>query len=44
GRVMLGERLLEPGDAARLLDEGGRDVTAEEDSQLVAWAFRAPAP
>lgn len=40
GRAMLGERLLEPGDAARLLDEGGRGVTAEDDTQLVVWAFR----
>lgn len=40
GHLMLGERLLEPGDAARLLDEGGRGVTAEDDTQLVVWAFR----
>jgi redox-sensitive bicupin YhaK (pirin superfamily) len=39
GSAMLGERLLEPGDAARLLDEGGRPVTAEADCQLVVWAF-----
>ena len=43
GRAMLGERLLEPGDAARLVDEGGRHVTAEEDTELVAWAFRESA-
>lgn len=42
GGVLLGERLLRPGDAARLLDEGGREVTAEEDTQLVVWGFAAP--
>jgi redox-sensitive bicupin YhaK (pirin superfamily) len=40
GRVMLGERLLEQGDAARLVDEGGRRVTAETDTHLVVWSFR----
>lgn len=40
GQAMLGERLLEPGDTARLVGEGGRPVTAEEDSQLVVWGFR----
>ena len=46
GRVLLGERTLAPGDAARMLDEGGRDVVAEEDSQLVVWGFapRGSAP
>jgi redox-sensitive bicupin YhaK (pirin superfamily) len=38
GRAMLGERLLGPGDTARLVDEGGRAVTAEEDTQLVVWS------
>ena len=42
GHVMLGERLLEPGDAARLRDEPGRPVTAEADSQLVVWSFSRP--
>ena len=41
GRVLLGERTLAPGDAARMLDEGGREVAAEEDSQLVVWGFAA---
>ena len=41
GEVMLGERLLEPGDAARLLDEGERPVLAESDSHLVVWSFPA---
>jgi quercetin 2,3-dioxygenase len=40
GEVMLGERLLEPDDAARLSHEPGRPVTAETDGQLVVWAFR----
>jgi hypothetical protein len=39
GCAMLGERRLDAGDAARLLDEGGRAVTAEEDSHLVVWSF-----
>jgi redox-sensitive bicupin YhaK (pirin superfamily) len=42
GRVQLGERTLAPGDVARMLDEGGREVVAEEDAQLVAWAFTSP--
>jgi hypothetical protein len=37
---MLGERLLEEGDAARLVDEGGRPVSAEVDSHVVVWGFR----
>jgi redox-sensitive bicupin YhaK (pirin superfamily) len=40
GRVMLGERLLVQGDAARLRDEPGRPVTAETDTQLAVWSFR----
>lgn len=39
GRVQLGERSLAPGDAARLVDEGGREVRAEDDSHLVVWSF-----
>ncbi|MBV9832471.1 MAG: pirin family protein [Marmoricola sp.] len=41
GTAMLGERLLEPGDAARLLDEGGRPLTVETDAELVVWSFAA---
>jgi quercetin 2,3-dioxygenase len=41
GQAMLGERLLEPEDAARLRDESGRPIIAETDAQLVVWAFRA---
>lgn len=43
GQAVLGERLLEPGDTARLVGEGGRPVTAEQDTQLVVWSFRAAA-
>ena len=43
GAVMLGERLLLPGDTARLHDEGGRDATAEQDAELVVWSFRGSA-
>ena len=42
GCVLVGERTLAPGDVARMHDEGGRDVLAEEDSQLVVWAFAMP--
>ena len=44
GEVQLGERVLKAGDAARLLDEGGRQVTGESTGEtaghLVVWAFR----
>ena len=43
GEVMLGERLLGEGDAARLSHEGGREVTAEGPGQLVVWSFTGPA-
>ena len=39
GSVHLGERLLQVDDAARLTDEGGREVGAEAPTQLVVWAF-----
>ncbi len=39
GRVLLGERVLAPGDVARLFHEGGRLITAEENSHLVVWSF-----
>ena len=39
GAVMLGERRLGPADVARLVDEGGRDLTAETDSELLVWSF-----
>jgi len=39
GRVLLGERVLTPGDAARLHDEGGRRISAEAESHLVVWSF-----
>lgn len=37
--VMLGERRLVDGDVARLLDEGGREVTGVGRAQLVVWSF-----
>jgi len=40
GRVLLGERLLQPGDAGRLVGEGERPVTAEKDAHLVVWGFK----
>jgi hypothetical protein len=39
GSVRLGERVLQVDDAARLTDEGGREVGAEMPAQLVVWAF-----
>jgi redox-sensitive bicupin YhaK (pirin superfamily) len=43
GRVLLAERVLGPGDTARLTDEGGRQVRAEQDAQVLVWSLRAPA-
>jgi redox-sensitive bicupin YhaK (pirin superfamily) len=40
GAVAVGERLLETGDAARLVHEGGRRVHADADStRLLIWAL-----
>jgi redox-sensitive bicupin YhaK (pirin superfamily) len=39
GLVLLGERTLADGDAARLVEEGGRAVTAESAGQVLVWAF-----
>ena len=39
GSAMLGERLLEAGDAGRLVGEGGRELTAEVEAQVLVWAF-----
>jgi redox-sensitive bicupin YhaK (pirin superfamily) len=39
GAAMLGERRLEPGDAARLVGEGSRELTAEVEGQVLVWAF-----
>ncbi len=39
GAVLLGERVLLPGDAARLTEEGGRTLAAEGDSHLVVWSL-----
>jgi redox-sensitive bicupin YhaK (pirin superfamily) len=38
GRVLLGDRELAPGDAARLLHEGGRTLTAETPTTLLVWS------
>ena len=40
--VMLGERRLVDGDVARLMDEGGREVTGVGRAQLVVWSFERP--
>ena len=39
GQVMLAERRLQDGDAARLVDEGGRDLLGEERAQVLVWAL-----
>lgn len=39
GRVMVGERALGPGDAARLTGEGGRPLRAEEAARLLVWSL-----
>jgi redox-sensitive bicupin YhaK (pirin superfamily) len=41
GEVMLAERRLQDGDAARLLDEGGRDLVGEERAQVLVWSLPA---
>ena len=38
--AMLAERLLRADDAARLVDEPGRELVIETDSQVLVWAFR----
>lgn len=39
GVVDLGDRRLEPGDAARLTGEGGRDLTVEEPALVLVWSL-----
>ncbi len=39
GVVDLGDRRLEPGDAARLTDQGGRDLTVEEPALVLVWSL-----
>jgi len=39
GEVMLGERRLQDGDAARLVDEGGRELVGEVRAQVLVWAL-----
>ncbi len=44
GQLVLGERRLAAGDAARLWDEGGRRVRAEQDAHVVVWALEDDRP
>jgi len=37
--LTVGDRELEPGDAARLTDEGGRTLTVEQPGLLLVWAL-----
>jgi quercetin 2,3-dioxygenase len=37
--VTIGDRELTPGDAARLTDEGGRDLVVESPGLLFVWAL-----
>lgn len=39
GEVMLAERRLQDGDAARLVDEGGRVLVGEARAQVLVWAL-----
>lgn len=39
GTVVLGDRELTPGDAARLTDEGGRTLAVEHPGVLLIWAL-----
>ena len=39
GEVMLAERRLQDGDAARLVDEGGRVLVGETRAQVLVWAL-----
>lgn len=41
GTVELGDRVLEAGDAARLVDEGGRGLTVPASATLSLWAFKS---
>jgi hypothetical protein len=36
--LTVGDRELTPGDAARLLDEGGRELCVERPGLLVVWS------
>lgn len=39
GEIVVGDRQLGPGDAARLVEEGGRSVTVAQAATLAVWAF-----
>jgi quercetin 2,3-dioxygenase len=41
GRALLGDRELADGDAARLVEEGGREVRVEDPGLLLVWALGA---
>ncbi len=39
GQASVGDRLLEPGDAARLTDQGGRVLEVDSSATLAVWAL-----
>lgn len=39
GQVSIGEALLDPDDAALLVDEGGRSIRSAAGAQVLVWAF-----
>lgn len=39
GAMTVGDRELEPGDAARLTDEGGRELVVEQPGVLLVWSL-----
>jgi quercetin 2,3-dioxygenase len=39
GTVVVGDRELGPGDAARLVDEGARELTVEDPGLLLVWSL-----
>ncbi|MBW8751181.1 MAG: pirin family protein [Propionibacteriales bacterium] len=39
GAMTVGDRELEPGDAARLTDEGGRELVVERPGMLLVWSL-----
>lgn len=42
GRVLLGDRELGPGDAARLTGEGGRTLGVEQPGLVLVWSLSGP--
>ena len=43
GAMRLGDHALEPGDTARLTDQGGRVLEVEQPGSVAVWAFDAAA-